>query len=148
MDAGGSPTSLVSHPPHFTQCISSNIHQAFAVNTWCWRAGFHPEKINKPNQTHSTLKTLINPHHRPRLHRNGKSHCPSFMFGETRVSTFLKASSGQIKAIDLRGLGWARLWEKGIRPCGYLPRTPFTRQLFFFSPGLRRCQILSFPTGL
>ena len=147
-DAEGRPTSLVSRPPHFTQGISSNIHQTFAVNTWCWRTGFHPEKINKPNQTHSTLKTLINPHHRPRLHRNGKSHCPNFMFEEIRVSTFFKASQGQITEADLKGLGRACLWEMGVWPCGYLLKTSLTYQLNFFPPRLCWHHILSFPNDL
>lgn len=88
--AEGSPKSLVAHAPHFTQCISSNIHQTSTVNTWCWRTGFRPEKINTPNQTHSTLKTLINPHHRLKLYRNAKSHCPILCLEKLGQATFLR----------------------------------------------------------
>lgn len=90
LSAEGSPTSLVAHAPHFTQCISSNIHQTFTVNTWCWRTGFHPEKINTPNQTHSTLKTLINPYYRLKLYRNAKSHCPILCLGKLGRATSLR----------------------------------------------------------
>lgn len=123
------------------------MHQPFAVNTWCWSTGFHPEKINKPHQTHSPLKMLINPHRRSGLHRNGKSHCPSFMFGEISVSNFFKASQGQITAADLKGQGWPCLWEKGMWPgpaaslnsllhntmC-LLAQNPIYTSAFIFSP--------------
>lgn len=144
--AEGSPTSLVAHAPHFTQCISSNIHQTSTVNTWCWRTGFHPEKINTPNQTHSTLKTLINPHHRLKLYRNAKSHCPILCLEKLGQATFFKASQGQRAEADSKGSGGPCRWEgrwpgpaaslDALRqtPCGYLPRTPFTHQLLFFPP--------------
>lgn len=89
LGAEGSPPSLAAHPLHLTQCISRSIHQTLTVHTWCWCTGFHPEKINKPNQTHSPLKTLINLHHRPRLYRNGKSHCPVLCLEKLGQAAFL-----------------------------------------------------------
>lgn len=54
------------------------------ANSPSW-PGFPPEKTQEPNQNHSTLKTLINPHHGSWLHKANKSHGPIFMFGEIRV---------------------------------------------------------------
>lgn len=57
------------------------------------------------------------------------------MFEEIRVSTFFKASQGQITEADLKGLGRACLWEMGVWPCGYLLETSVTYQLNFFPQG-------------